>query len=146
MELLNHAIDELTDNSSLNENGVSSENNRQLLIILDEMMERGEDIDAAMISSLDGIAWAERLRIGFDQHRFAAMSGAMLALSDNLVHEADKGFTNNVLIEGDDGHIFLLHAGNDLILTVFTKSKGNLGLSLAHAKIATKTIEQLSIS
>lgn len=145
MKVLNHAINEIIDSSILNENGVSLELNRQLLIILDEMMERGDDIEAAMISSLDGICWAERLRLGFDQHRFAAMSGAMLALSDNLVNEADKGFTNNVLIEGDNGYIFFLHAGKGLVLSVFTKTKGNLGMTLAHAKIATKTIEQLAI-
>lgn len=145
MDFLNNAIDEISGNSSLNKDGVSSELSRQLLVILDEMMERGEDIEAAMISSLDGIAWAERLRKGFDQHRFAAMSGAMLALSDNLVIEANKGFTNNVLIEGDEGHIFLLHAGQDLILTVFTKTKVNLGLSLAHAKIAIQTISNINM-
>ena len=143
MEVLSQAINKIIDESALNENGVAVEINRQLLIVLDEMMDRGEDIDAAMVSSLDGIAWAEKLSKGFDQHRFAAMSGAMLALSDNLVKEANKGQINNVIIESENGHIFLLHAGQDLILTVFTRSKDNLGMSLAHAKIATQTISVL---
>lgn len=143
MKLLNQAIDKISGDNALNDNGVATEVSQQLLTILDEMMDRGEDINAAMVSSLDGIAWAEKLGKGFDQHRFAAMSGALLALSDNLAKEGEKGLTNNVLIEGETGNIFLLHAGQGLILTVFTKAKGNMGMSLAHAKIATQTISIL---
>lgn len=97
-----------------------------------------------MVSSIDGIAWAERLRKGFDQHRFAAMSSALLALSDNLAREGQKGATQNVLIEGDKGKIFVMHAGENLLLTVFTGSSANLGMSLAHAKQAAEKISYLA--
>ena len=140
MNLLNQAIDKISGDHALTENGVSPEVSQQFLMILEDMMERGEDINAAMVSSLDGIAWADKLGKDFDQHRFAAMSGALLALSDNLAKEGEKGLTNNVLLEGEMGNIFLLHAGAGFVLTVFTKSKNNMGMSLAHAKIASQSI------
>ena len=83
MELLTEVINKISDNSHAYEHDVSEIINKELTEILDQMMLQTEDISAAMISSIDGIAWAERLEKGFDQHRFAAMSSALLALSDN---------------------------------------------------------------
>lgn len=71
------------------------------------------------------------------------MSSALLALSDSLVQESNKGKTENVLIEGDQGKIFILHASPKLLLTVFTQKQTNLGMSLAHARQATEQINAL---
>lgn len=145
MQLLTEVIEKISDNSSTHEKDVTAVINKELLEILDQMMLQTEDIAAAMVSSIDGIAWAERLQSGFDQHRFAAMSSALLALSDNLCQEADSGDTQNVLIEGASGKIFIMHAGSNLVLTVFVKHGGNLGITLAYARKATKQISSLTI-
>jgi len=142
MQLLTEVIEKISDNSSTHEKDVTAVINKELLEILDQMMLQTEDIAAAMVSSIDGIAWAERLQSGFDQHR---LSSALLALSDNLCQEADSGDTQNVLIEGASGKIFIMHAGSNLVLTVFVKHGGNLGITLAYARKATKQISSLTI-
>ncbi len=101
--------------------------------ILRELLNDSDDIMAAMITTADGHPWAEVLPHGFDAKRFAAMSSALIALSSTLAREAQKGKTMNVLIEGMEGNIYVMHAGS-MVLTIFTKIKPNLGLTLAHAR------------
>ena len=145
MELLTEVINKISDNSSSVSSDASDLINKELNNILDDMMLQTEDIAGSMISSIDGIAWAERLEKGFDKHRFAAMSSALLALSDNLCSEADTGDTQNVLIEGSNGKIFAMHAGSNLVLMVFVKSGANLGITFAYARQAAQNIAQLTI-
>ncbi len=111
--------------------------------ILDGLREDCGDVIGAIVSGVDGMAWAQRLPAGFDQNRFAAMSSALLALSDNLVKEAGEGSPRKVLIEGEGGNVFLMHAGDQLLLTVFTRADSNLGMSLAHANHAVEQIAKL---
>lgn len=144
MRLLTEVIETISSNSSERDGDASTLMHRELHKILTEMMDRSGDMDGAMVSSVDGIAWAEALREDLDKHRFAAMSSALLALSDTLVSEGQKGRTQNVLIEGENGNVFVMHAGADLLLTVFTKGKSNLGISLAYAKQAAEAISCLS--
>lgn len=144
MRLLTDIIEKISNNSSDYSNDTPALAHRELHKILTEMMDRSGDMDGAMVSSIDGIAWAEALKEDFDKHRFAAMSSALLALSDTLASEGRKGRTQNVLIEGENGNIFIMHAGTNLLLTVFTKGESNLGISLAYAKQAAEAIACLS--
>ena len=115
----------------------------ELLKILDKLLTNSSDINAAIVSSVDGLAMAQKLSTNMDEHRFAAMSSALLALSDSLVQESQQGQTENVLIEGNNGKVFILHAGPKLLLTVFTLPTANLGMSLAHARRAIEEINAL---
>ena len=144
MEMLSEVIDQITGNSSAHSVDNSDILHQEMNKALTEMMQQVDDIDGAMVCSVDGIAIAEHMKDGFDQHRFAAMSSALLALSENLAREGQKGTTQNVLIEGDSGNIFLMHAGTNMLLTVFAKDGSNLGLSLAFAKQAAEKIECLA--
>lgn len=145
MQLLSDVITQLSTQSATSTEEVSGLINRELTEILDQMMLKSEDITSAIISSLDGISWAERLEKGFDQHRFAAMSSALLALSDNLCKEGSTGETQNVLLEGSNGRIYVMHAGSNLVLTVFVRDGANLGITLAYAKQATSAIASMTI-
>ena len=109
---------------------------RTLTNILTEMMDDCLDIVGAMVSSADGLAWAQKLQPGLDHHRFAAMSSALLALGDNVIKESHNGSTQNVLI---------MHVGKTLLLTVFTRASSNLGMSLAHARKAIEEISELEV-
>jgi predicted regulator of Ras-like GTPase activity (Roadblock/LC7/MglB family) len=140
MEMLSKVIDQIsTNSSSLHEDETGILHN-EISSVLDELMGNSEAIDGVMVSSSDGIAIGEHMRDGLDQHRFAAMSSALLALSDSLAKEGNKGITQNVLIEGEQGRVFLMHAGSSLLLTVFVQASTNLGISLAHANQAAEKI------
>lgn len=108
--------------------------------VLLTMSRKCGDIAGCMLCSVDGLAWAEQLQPELDQNRFAAMSSALLALSDNLGREASNGTIRKVLIEAEAGSVFVMHAGHRLVLTVFTRAGANLGLPLAHANRAIEDI------
>jgi len=151
MRAVSEFINEMSDKSSLQTDGVSKVVEAGLLKILSEFMASCDGIVGLMVSSADGMAWASKLKVGLDQHRFSAMSSALLALSDNVVKEcssgkATNGKTKNVLIESDGGNVFVMHAGSNLLLTVFTDATTNLGLSLAHANKAAEEIVALDLA
>lgn len=145
MRLLSDVIETISGNSSEKGAEISRTVSQALESALVELMERAEDIRGAMVSSVDGVAWAQRLADGFDEHRFAAMSSAMLALSDTLATEGGSGATENVLVEGEAGRVFIMHAGPTLLLTVFTEPGVNLGMSLACARQTSEKIGFLII-
>jgi len=117
----------------------------ELSIILAKLMADCDDIAGAMISSTDGHAQAQMLASELDYNRFAAMSSALLALSDTLINETQQGDTKNILLESESGNIFILHAGNQLLLTVFSKPESSLGMSLAYARKAAEEILRMDI-
>jgi len=120
--------------------GLSEELRAQTDELLKELVDESSDILGALVTSSDGHAWGQILPPGFDGKRFAAMSSALMALSDTLAREAKKGPTVNVMVEGMEGNIYVLHAGKNLSLTVFTNIKPNLGLTLAQARRAADRI------
>lgn len=126
--------------SSSGATGLTDDFRAQMDTLLHELVEESSDIVGALVTSSDGHAWGQVLPPGFDGKRFAAMSSALMALSDTLAREAKKGPTVNVMIEGMEGNIYVLHAGKNLSLTVFTNIKPNLGLTLAQARRAVDRI------
>jgi predicted regulator of Ras-like GTPase activity (Roadblock/LC7/MglB family) len=105
----------------------------KLELILEDLVHDCSEIMAAMVSGVDGRAWAERGKGELDENRFAAMSSSLLALSDTLIKEIHQGKVKKVLIESEGGNIFVVHAGTSLLLTIITHEKANIGMPLAHA-------------
>lgn len=112
----------------------------KILSVLNELKEKTNDIVAAIVTSSDGLPWTQVLPNDFDVKRFSAMSSALLALSITMAREAGRGDTQNLMVEADNGNIYVLQAGPTLLLTVFTKATSNLGLTLAHTRGAAEQI------
>ncbi len=133
MDLVDEIIKKVTDASG---EGGSDSQADSLDTILGALLDDADDILGALVTTADGLPKAQRLPGDLDPRRFSAMSSALLALSTTMAREAGKGETMNVLIEGKEGNTYVMHAGNNLVLTVFTKIKPNLGLTLAQARRA----------
>lgn len=146
MEVISDYIDKVTDESATQNAPVSKVIQAKLNSLLTEMIENCDDITGAMVSSSDGHAWAERLPGELDQHRFAAMSSALLALGDTMLKETMEARPKNVFLESDEGRIFVMHAGNNLLLTIFTSASAQIGMPMAYAKKTSEEISQLSQS
>ncbi len=129
--------------SKIQQHHQTEENNSvRLSTILANLMADCGDIGGLMVSSADGHAQAQLLADDLDYNRFAAMSSALLALSDTLISETHHSDTKNIIIESEGGNVFIMHAGRQLLLTVFSKPASNLGMSLAYAR---KTADEISI-
>jgi len=114
-----------------------------MLSVLSTLKSDSGEIVAAIITSSDGLPWAQELPEDFDVKRFSAMSSAILALSITMAREAGRGDTRNLMVEADNGNIYVLQAGPTLLLTVFTKATTSLGLTLAHTRGAAEKIEAI---
>lgn len=140
-------IIEMASGEAGQQGGAVSEAARQELEgLLGLMLSDCDDISGGVISASDGHAIAERLQSGLDKHRFAAMSSALLALSDNVARETHDGGVKNVLIQSDSGNVLILHAGNQRLLTVFCRANANLGMSLSHASKCAAEIAELNLN
>lgn len=143
MSLVSNAIEQITHESEEHESDISAAIRQKLSGVLDELMSKSTDFIGATVSSIDGLAWAEKLAPNQDKHRFAAMSSSLLAIADELANEMEGGHTNNLTIEGASGKVIIMHAGPLLLLTIFTTKNVTLGMALAHAKIVSEIIESL---
>lgn len=112
----------------------------KLMTSLKKMVDDCEEIIGAVVTTGDGVPWAQVLPDGFDANRYAAMSSSLLALCDTMVKDSRCGATINVMLEGSKGNVFVLHAGDNMLLTVFTKLTPHLGLSLSHARRAVDVV------
>lgn len=146
MEAISDFINKVSCEGAQHEPAVSKVVQAKLKMILTEMIENCDEITGAMVSSLDGLAWAELLPNGLDPNRFAAMSSAMLALGDTMMKETQNSRPKNIFMEGETGMILVLHAGKNLLLTIFTVATQHIGMPLAFAKKASDEISQLNLN
>ncbi|MBL1260613.1 MAG: roadblock/LC7 domain-containing protein [Thiotrichaceae bacterium] len=78
----------------------------QILSTLNGLKDDSDDIVAAIITSSDGLPWAQVLPNDFDVKRFSAMSSAILALSITMAREAgSRRLIKNRAYKMKKGHL-----------------------------------------
>ncbi len=103
---------------------------QRLVTALDELMEGSPDIQAAALVSLDGFTMASALPDGMEEDRVGAMSAAILGLGERAAAELGRGRLSQVFIEGSDGYVLLMAAGDRAVLTALAHKDTKLGLVL----------------
>jgi len=86
------------------------------------------DIQAAALVSMDGFIIASALPKGMQEDRVGAMSAAILGLGERAAVELGRGHLTQVFIEGAEGYVVLVAAGDRGVLTVLAPSGAKLGL------------------
>ena len=97
---------------------------------LNSFMDESRDVEAAALVSLDGFTMASALPEGMQEDRVGAMSAAILGLGERASAELGRGQLSQVFIEGDDGYVMLIAAGNRAVLTCLAGKDAKLGLVL----------------
>jgi len=93
-------------------------------------MENNREIKAAALVSLDGFTMASALPESMHDDRVGAMSAAILGLGERAAAELGRGALTQVFIEGDDGYVMLIAAGDRAVLTCIAGIEAKLGLVL----------------
>jgi predicted regulator of Ras-like GTPase activity (Roadblock/LC7/MglB family) len=101
------------------------------------------EVKSAAIVSAEGLPIASALPQGVDETRIAAMTAALLSLSERAIIEMDKGNFDQLYIKGDSGYLLILQAGPNAVLTVSTTSEVRLGLILLDCRRTCEKIAQL---
>lgn len=102
----------------------------RLVAALDGLMEHSPDVQAAALVSLDGFTMASALPEGMQEDRVGAMSAAILGLGERAATELGRGHLSQVFIEGADGYVLLMAAGDRAVLTALSAPGSKLGLVL----------------
>jgi len=117
---------------------------KALTSVLNELNASSSDIEASACISSDGFNLASALNKDVDPDRYSAMCASLLALANRAAQEVQRGNLKLVLVEGDQGVMLLVQAGQDSILAVAAKPSRNLGMIFMNAKkFALKIIDTL---
>lgn len=117
---------------------------KALTSVLNELNASSTDIEASACISSDGFNLASALSKDVDPDRYSAMCASLLALANRAAQEIQRGNLKLVLVEGDQGVMLLVQAGQDSILAVAAKPSRNLGMIFMNAKkFALKIIDTL---
>jgi predicted regulator of Ras-like GTPase activity (Roadblock/LC7/MglB family) len=115
----------------------------RLAFALDALMEESADVEAAALVSLDGFTMASALPEGMHEDRVGAMSAAILGLGERAAAELGRGQLSQVFIEGDDGYVVLIAAGDRAVLTCLASIEAKLGLVLYDMRTAADRIAEI---
>ena len=85
------------------------------------------DIEAVAVITADGLPLAAFLGERSDSDRFGAMCASLLALAGQAAEEIERGDLRQVLVEGDDGSMLLIRAGEHAVLAVAAGRSVNIG-------------------
>lgn len=120
--------------------GLDASRETELQGALKQLLEKTPDIDAAAVVSMDGFVMASALPEDYEEDRLGAMSAALLSLGERTALELGRGELAQVFVEGTQGYVFLLAAGEDAVLNAIVKRGSKLGLVLYDIRNAAREI------
>lgn len=107
---------------------------------LDEFLATSPDIEAAAVVSADGLPMASALPPHVEEDRLAAMSAAILTLGERAAFGLGKGGLQQVFVEGEDGYVVLMAAGENAVLVAVTSQGAKIGLLLFEMRRASSRV------
>ncbi len=111
--------------------------------ILKRLLGAIPEVKSAAIVSAEGLPIASALPQGIDETRIAAMTAALLSLSERAIIEMAKGDFDQLYIKGSEGYLLVMQAGLNAVLTVSTTKEVRLGLILLDCRRTCEKIAQL---
>ena len=111
--------------------------------ILKRLLGAIPEVKSAAIVSAEGLPIASALPQGIDETRIAAMTAALLSLSERAIIEMAKGDFDQLYIKGSNGYLLVMQAGINAVLTVSTTKEVRLGLILLDCRRTCEKIAQL---
>ena len=115
----------------------------QISKLLKNLSTTTPDIEAAAVVDNDGLMIASALPGDVEDDRVAAMSAALLGMSERIARELKRGAFSLVMIKGDEGYTILSRCGPDAVLTVLATGTAKLGLIFLDVTRTTKEISRL---
>jgi uncharacterized protein len=88
------------------------------------------EVEAAALISPDGLIIASALTSDINVDRISAMSASILSLGEGISKETALGLLEQVHIQGSDGHIVLMAAGEKAVLTALITAQAKMGVLL----------------
>ena len=84
--------------------------------ILKRLLGAIPEVKSAAIVSAEGLPIASALPQGIDETRIAAMTAALLSLSERAIIEMGKGDFDQLYIKGSNGYLLIMQAGPNVVI------------------------------
>jgi hypothetical protein len=107
---------------------LSSDTVDEIQKVLKSMDDGTPGVEASAIVSVQGLPIVSAMPKGVDDSIIAAMSAAILGVSERATRELARGKLQQILIQGDEGYVILKRAGEDALLAVMARTDSNLGM------------------
>jgi predicted regulator of Ras-like GTPase activity (Roadblock/LC7/MglB family) len=101
------------------------------------------DVEAAALIDNDGLMIASAMSQDLDDDSVAAMSAALLGLSERITRELSRGNFELVMLRGSEGYSVLVRCGPDAVLTALATKGAKLGLIFLDIQRSAKEIARL---
>jgi hypothetical protein len=114
-----------------------------LAAALDDFLATSPEVEAAAVVSADGLPMASALPPHVEEDRLAAMSAALLVLGERAADNLGKGKLAQVFVEGSNGHVILMSAGDNAVLVAVTSRDAKAGLILFEMRKAAFRVQHV---
>ncbi len=110
--------------------------------ILAQLHENSFEITASALLTKDGVMLASRLP-SEKEDILAAMSAAVLSLSNRMSEELLGNFCERITIKTHLGYVFVAAATNDIVLTVLAHPEARIGMIFHDIQNASRQLQTL---
>ncbi len=108
--------------------------------VLQDLLGRAPELQAASVVSFDGLPMASALPSGMDEDRVAAMSAALLSLGERAAENFGRGSLNQVYVEGENGTVFLVSADDEAVLVAVGAKGAKVGLMMFEVRRSAQSV------
>jgi len=131
---------------ALNITEKSAEIEKRIRPILRKLNASSQEIEASSVMTRDGLSIASIMEEGVDPDRLGAMCASMLSLAAKTAKELGRGDLKQLLMDGSEGYILLIHAGNNAVLAVVSRPNVKLGKVLLDARQTATKISDIFVN
>lgn len=107
------------------------------------MIELPEEIEGAIICSLEGSPISAEILKRKDEHKIAAMMLALGSVAKTAIKEVKQGKFKFLRIRAKGGNIFILPISNKALFAAFTKANVDFEVIYLECKMIRKKIDKL---
>jgi len=93
-----------------------------------------DEIQAALVVTVDGHLCAMQQRENYPLERLATMGSSLMSLGDTITAELRLGSCKNIIAENEEGIVAFMHVNSALVLVTLTVQKNAMGLLIAHSR------------
>ncbi|MCK5895728.1 MAG: roadblock/LC7 domain-containing protein [Cocleimonas sp.] len=119
------------------------QSSHELQYALKELRQRSDNmIEASTIISNDGLIKAQLFQIDIDPHRIGAICASLFSLAKRAAADAARGELKLVLLEGSEGTVIVVQAGNEAVLAAIAKPKAQIGRMLLEVRQTAELVKK----
>ena len=100
-------------------------------------------VQGAALVTPEGLPLAERLPVGLEESRAAAMAAAVVLIGDRIGEELQRGPVQHILLEGTQGYSILVLCGKEALFLVLASIEVKQGILMIEIKRVVEEMAQL---